>query len=351
MDAILSKRSLQTTVLLLGLSGLALLVLLFVFVRPLMESVVIAGLLAYLLDPVAHQFQRRTGLGHTAAAVSVFLTTLVTVVGFLALVSAVLWDQMQRFRVELIAVWHETIRQISTPYDFLGVRVRPQLFLDDFQQAVGNALSALFSNSGIVLGRAFDNMLWGIVILVTLFYFLKDGPKIKPWILSFVPHRCRMEGQRLLDEIDHAWSVFLRMQLFIAAVVILLSILSTSLLVWLYGSGWLPISGMGFGLLLILVLIAVQQVDNIWLRPQLMGRAFRLHPGVVFVTLIAGLALGGILGAILAVPVLATAKIIARYALAHLMGQSPRPAESEVALPPSDSIEASSSNNNEVYSA
>ena len=257
MNTNISRNSLQTTLLLLGLSGLTLLVLLlvlvFIFGRPMIESVVIAGLLAYLLDPAVRQLQRCTGLGHTAAAVSVFFATIVTVVGFLVLVSAVLWDQLQRFRVELITVWHETIRQISTPYDFLGVRVRPQLFLDDFQQAVGNALSALFSNSSIVLGRAFDNILWGIVILVTLFYFLKDGPKIKPWILSFVPQHFRMEGQRLLDEIDNAWSNFLRMQLLITAIVIFLSILSTGLLVWLYGSGWLPISGIGFGLLLILV--------------------------------------------------------------------------------------------------
>ena len=96
-------------------------------------------------------------------------------------------------------------------------------------------------------------------------------------------------------------------------------------------------------------MIAVQQVDNIWLRPQLMGRAFRLHPGVVFVTLIAGLALGGILGAILAVPALATAKIIARYALAHLTGQSPWSTESEAALPPLDGVEARSSNNNHIF--
>jgi predicted PurR-regulated permease PerM len=50
-----------------------------------------------------------------------------------------------------------------------------------------------------------------------------------------------------------------------------------------------------------------------WLRPQLMGYALKLHPGVIFVGLIAGLALSGLLGALLIVPLLATAKVMARF--------------------------------------
>lgn len=78
----------------------------------------------------------------------------------------------------------------------------------------------------------------------------------------------------------------------------------------------------------ILVYTGIQQVDNLWLRPQLLGRSLRLHPGVVLVSLIAALALSGLLGALIIVPLLATVKIVFMYLHARWLGMSywPEPA-------------------------
>jgi tetrahydromethanopterin S-methyltransferase subunit F len=78
-------------------------------------------------------------------------------------------------------------------------------------------------------------------------------------------------------------------------------------------------------LLLIFVYTAAQQVDNLWLRPQLMGQHLRLHPGLVFAGLAAALMVGGILGALLIVPLMATLKVIGKYIYCQLMDLPPWP--------------------------
>ena len=160
-------------------------------------------------------------------------------------------------------------------------------------------------------------------MLVSFFYFLKDGSYIKPWFVSLLPPAAQDDAERLLDKLDETWRVFLRAQVIIFIVLAFLLILSTVLIIWLFRAGWLPLSPVGLIILFIVVYTAIQQVDNLWLRPQLLGRSLNLHPGLVFVSLITALALSGILGVLIVVPIIATFKIIGHYAHAKLLGRDP----------------------------
>jgi predicted PurR-regulated permease PerM len=179
---------------------------------------------------------------------------------------------------------------------------------------------------------------------VSLYYFLKDGPKIKPWLIGWLPAKYQAEGSRLLDEIDLVWSIFLRMQLLIFLILALLFVFSTWLIIWLFRAGWLPLSPVGLILLFILVYTGIQQIDNLWLRPQLLGRSLKLHPGVVLVSLIAALALSGLLGALIIVPLIATVKIIFMYLHAKWLGAPYWPEPEPESVPPPE-IEAMLSEN------
>ena len=170
-------------------------------------------------------------------------------------------------------------------------------------------------------------------MLVSFYYLLKDGPAVKIWLVSLLPAGYQTDGRHLLDEIDTVWGVFLRVQLFIFVVLAFLVLTSTTLLIWLFRRGWLPLSPVGLVLLLVLVYAAIQQVDNLWLRPQLMGRTLKLHPGVVFVGLIAALGLSGVLGAIVVVPLMATAKIMGQYVHRWLLEQATSRPEPPIAPP------------------
>ena len=63
--------------------------------------------------------------------------------------------------------------------------------------------------------------------------------------------------------------------------------------------------GVGAALIVAIVAVVVQQLDNELLAPLIYGRALNLHPIAILLSVVAGGALFGIVGTVLAVPVVA----------------------------------------------
>jgi hypothetical protein len=76
------------------------------------------------------------------------------------------------------------------------------------------------------------------------------------------------------------------------------------------------------GIVVITYLILIN-LKNFFLRPIIMGRSVHMHEGLVFVAILAATILEGILGALLVVPVLASAVVIAGYIHRKLLGLPP----------------------------
>jgi predicted PurR-regulated permease PerM len=94
---------------------------------------------------------------------------------------------------------------------------------------------------------------------------------------------------------------------------------------WFEGSTYLPLSNTGFTLVVIGLYGLIQQVENIWLQPRIMGRRLRLHPGLIFVAVTGALALGGTVVALIIVPLLASAGVVGRYVHCRILGLAPWP--------------------------
>jgi len=80
----------------------------------------------------------------------------------------------------------------------------------------------------------------------------------------------------------------------------------------------------------------VQQVENNLLVPKIQGDATNLHPSAVMVALIVGATIGGLLGAILALPVTAAARDVYRYLFARLSVAADPPATDTPVAPPQE---------------
>jgi predicted PurR-regulated permease PerM len=96
------------------------------------------------------------------------------------------------------------------------------------------------------------------------------------------------------------------------------------------GSSVIPVPNWAFALMVIAAYLALQQVGNWVVQPQLMGRRLKLPPLLVLAAVLVGTLLGGIVGTILAVPVLATLWEL----IATLQGSSRSPVSSEPLDPP-----------------
>ncbi len=93
------------------------------------------------------------------------------------------------------------------------------------------------------------------------------------------------------------------------------------------GSTYLPLSNFWFALLVVGVYLGLINIKNIWLRPLIFGRSVHMHDGIVFIAIIIAVVIGGILGALIIIPVLASASIIGRYIYNRSLGLPPWPDE------------------------
>lgn len=306
----------------IGLIGL---VWLIIVTAPLTQVLILAGLLAYFLNPISRIIERETRFNYAWSARIVYVLFLAVLGAIPAALSTMAFSQFDRIEKEFLEAIVALGDWLAQPVIIFGFYFQPLAVLDNIEASMGSTLGTWSGGAVSALLNVTTNLLWVLTALVSLYYFLVEAPKIKPALVRLVPTVDQEDAQLLLDEIDNAWRLFLRAQLVIFMILAALLASSTFLVLWLYRAGLLPLSSIGLIVLLIVVYTLVQQVDNIWLRPYFFGGQLQLHPGVVFVGLIVGLALGGVLGVIIIVPCLATAKIVGQYIHRKVLGLPPWP--------------------------
>lgn len=181
-----------------------------------------------------------------------------------------------------------------------------------------------------------------VTLLITLmlcFFFLKDGTKVMPWMKRVVG----MPASAHIEELSlRCWTTlggFIRTQgivsaidaIFIGIGMVVLGVpLAGPLALITFMGGFIPIVGAfvsGFlavvvasvgvslkaGIIMLIIIIVVQQLEGNVLSPILQSNAMDLHPVIVLLVVSAGGTLYGIVGAFLAVPITAIIAVIIRY--------------------------------------
>lgn len=182
---------------------------------------------------------------------------------------------------------------------------------------------------------AFEFIAGFLLMIVLLFFYLRDEARLARGILDWVPARARPHVRDMCVRIWDTVGPYFRGQLlvalvdavFIGAGLLLLRIpLAVPLAVLIFFGGMFPIvgavttgtlavlvafadSGLATAAIVLLLVLAVQQLESNVLEPFILGRVVHLHPLVVLLSITAGAVLLGILGAFLAVPV---ATVVAR---------------------------------------
>ncbi|HEV8534293.1 MAG TPA: AI-2E family transporter, partial [Candidatus Limnocylindria bacterium] len=166
-----------------------------------------------------------------------------------------------------------------------------------------------------------------LVALVLGVYLVASGPRIRSWVLAVVPSPARAHAERIGEEARRLFGAYIRGQLLLGLIVGTLSGIAYLLLGVPYAvflgvlAGILelvPIVGpivagtvaasialtQPFPLVLwvIGVAIAIQQLENNLLVPRISGTAVGLHPLAALLAVLVGAEVGGIVGAIFAVP-------------------------------------------------
>lgn len=192
--------------------------------------------------------------------------------------------------------------------------------------------SSSFGTEAITGARTAGEILVAAVLMaVTLFFLLKDGEKIRDFLIGFLPARHRVTAHLAADRSAAVLGGYVRGTALVAAsngliVGIALAImgipLALPLAVFVFIGGFIPIvgstaagtlavavalisNGPVSALIVLAVIIGVNQLEHHFLQPVLMGKVLAIHGLAILLALAAGTMLAGITGALLAVPVTA----------------------------------------------
>ncbi len=337
-----------------------LLIALYLF-HALLPPIAVAVVLAYLLKPLADLVQRRAKVPRTVATILVYLALLLmAVIASVAFVPLAV-DRVTRLNLDLQQLADDLVTFLSQPFYILGYRFQLAELVGDVRVALQDLLRPFATQTVGWLVNVVSSLLWVVSILVISFYLVKDSDKLRASLDRLAPPGYATELRCLREEINRVWKAFFRGQVvlgFVIGVVVWLSmtlvglpsaglmgllaglleviptfgpILATIpaiLIAFFYGSTYLPLSNFWFAVLVLGAYIVIQQVENAYLVPRIMGRRLNLHPVVVFVGVLAGGLLVGALGVLLSAPVVATLRVLLSYVYAKLTDQDPFPVES-----------------------
>lgn len=242
-----------------------------------------------------------------------------------------LYNQAQR-GIDQVLNWLETgpLAIDTTQIDEALANVR-QYITDQ----ASNIASGVISGVGV----ATDIVVTLVLMLVLTFFFLKDGDRFLPWVRQYAGAKAGFHFTEVCMRSWNTLSGFIRTQavvsfvdaLFIGIGLVILQVpLAMALAVTTFFAGFIPIVGaftagalavivalvsQGFwvAVAVLVLVIAVQQIEGNVLQPVLQSKAMGLHAAIVLLSVTVGSTLFGIIGAFLAVPVAAVVAVWFRY--------------------------------------
>ena len=309
--------------------------------RIVLAPLLLAVVIIFVLNPIVSALANR-GVPRLFGAIIGFLVFF----SALGLLVAVLYPdirtQAEEFFNEFPMLWNQSatdIENLLASFGFQSVVIIDYDGLLDYVNDPQNRdtlMSLLFDQLGAVTSGIFEFILIFLVGPVIAFYFLIDLPSVSKRVLEVFPERRKDEALHVGRQLNTAIGGFLRGQLVVAIIVgVMLSFgywaigLEFWLLIGLVG-GMLnivpflgPWVGGFLGVLVavatadvptaiwaVVIAVVVQQIDNNFVSPSVLRATVRLHPAVTLLSLILGGTLAGIWGVVIAVPLVASIKIL-----------------------------------------
>jgi predicted PurR-regulated permease PerM len=329
--------------------------IIFYMVRKILFPVILALLLAYLLNPLVERLMK-IRLSRALATILTYFILLIALAGGTSILVPMVVQQVSSINLDFVAIY-ESVRQIVADYQtitILDVSIELSAIFQSLEDRLIDLATGFASRSaeelveisfGVASGFV-STFVWLIFILVVSFWLIKDADKMMGSLAGLIPLDYRDDVEGLGYSVGDVWNSFFRGLLLLSLIVgvitgvtmwlagvknaLLLGMLAGVLEVvptfgpviaaipgvavaFFQGSTHLPVANGWFALLVLGLYVMIQQVENNLLAPRIIGASVKLHPLVVLVGAIGGYSIGGILGAFLAAPVIGTSRILGEY--------------------------------------
>ena len=344
------------------LAVLAVLGFLFVQLRLIAIPFMIALLLAALLVPFSQWLQRRHRWPKWAAVAVSEVGILVVVAGLIYLIVSFIIRGYPALQKQTVARYADLRTFLAGSFGLTDKDITT--YVDQIVKGVQQDSSALL-NGALSVGSTAGHVLAGVlIVLFSTLFLLIDGRGIWHWIVRLFPVRARAA---MIGAGEAGWitlTTFVKVQIFVAFVdavgiglgAFILGLftggfpLVIPIAIAVFLGSFIPLVGaVATGVVAVFValvflgpipaivmlgvVILVQQLEGHVLQPFVMGNAVKVHPLAVVLAVATGGLIGGIPGALFAVPLVATLNVMIGYIARGDWRDNPHPSVSDV-IPP-----------------
>jgi len=327
------------------------------YIRTVLQPLIIAAFIAYLITPMVNYLDRRTKLSRRAAVNLVFFITIIFVVGVPATMTSLFFAEIQQIVSDITNVINQVIGWLASSHTFAGNTFSFGQAAEQLIQFRSSMLTPLTENALKLLEQTSLGALWFLVVLVAIYYFLSHWPGLRDGFVASFPTDYQAEIWQLYLRVRAVWMNYLRGQIllmFIVGVVFtvawsiigipgalvlglaaglftlipdvgpFLAVVLAASVALLEGSTWWPsLPHLGVVLVVTSVYLVLIGIKNFWLRPLIMGRSVHMPEALVFICIILATVLWGILGALLVIPAVVTLAVIFNYLRRRALGMAP----------------------------
>lgn len=368
----------SATKLVVGLTLVAVIAALVIKFQAVLPPLILSFTLVYLLYPVAAFLTQRVRLKWSLSVSVIYILLVVLILGLLTITGLEIVAQIQ----SLIILVERSLSELPNLVDSLIARIPANLgpFPVDISAINFDQLSGqLIDSAQLMLGRtgeflgtvasgAFNTLGWMTFVLLISYFLLIESGGLREDILPVDLPGYTTDLKKMGQELGRIWNAFLRGQIILISIATVIYVIILSGLGVSYALGLALLAGMArflpyvgpliswvtlslvtffqvtrpFGLTplvyMLLVLTLAWVIDGILdnlVSPRIMAESLKVHPAAVLVAAIIALDLLGILGVVLAAPMLATLQLIGRYIVRKLFDLDPWEGMTENPMPPS----------------
>ena len=335
----------------------------------LITPLLIIFIFAYLLHPLTTAISRRLRISWKASVNLLYLLILILLIGLLTLGGVGLVGQIQ----SLVASVEEIVANLPTYI----ANISDQVFqigpfpldmhtvdLNDISQRLLAYVQPLLGQTGNLLGAVAGGAAgifgWTFFVLIVSYFVMSESSGLQSDLIKVDVPGYNEDFRRLGNQLSRIWNAFLRGQFFIFGLASVVYTILFSILGVKYAIGLALMAGLAkflpyigpfitsttialvtffqpdkpFDLpslwYTIGVLVITSSIDNIidnLVTPRIMARALKVHPAAVLVTALIFANLLGIIGVVIAAPLLATVTLLGRYVTRKMFDLDPFPAE------------------------
>ena len=364
-----------TTKLVVSLTIVAIAAGLFVQFHSIIGPLLMAFVLAYLFSPLAEFLQRTLHLSWQFAVGLIYLLLLILLLSLLTLGGLGIVQQ-----ISLVSVVQSNLASLPTVLHDLSSRIYQvgpfqldfsHMDTSPFSSQLLGIVQSVLGRTGTLLstvaGGAAQFVGWGLFVVLLSYFVLSESGGLRGRSVWVDVPGYSEDMRHLSAELSRIWNAFLRGQIIIFLLTALTYVVVLGILGIRYAIGiaflaglakflpyvgpfitWttlaivtyyqpstiLGLSPLTYTIVAVVLGILIDQIFDNLITPRIIGQALRVHPAAVLVAAIIAANLLGLLGVILAAPMLATVLLVWRYMMRKMLDLEPWPVEHILPAPP-----------------